>query len=123
MKRPNIFSLVLLAMCFGTMSITSAFQAEDGGTSSTEKKVRFTFQEQDWEDVIPWFADQAGYSLQPISDWPDSTFNLTDDSEYTVLEALDQLNHSLRMNRPAVHTDPKSQNADFGQSLRYELPG
>ena len=35
----------------------------------SDGKIRFTFQEQDWQDVIPWFADQAGYSLQPVVDW------------------------------------------------------
>ncbi len=72
-------------------------------TANQDKKIRFTFQEQDWQDVIPWFAEQAGYSLQPIADWPEGTFTLKDDSDYTVLEALDQLNHALLI-RPEPFT-------------------
>jgi type II secretory pathway component GspD/PulD (secretin) len=72
-------------------------------TSVEDKKIRFTFQQEDWSVVIPWFAEQAGYSLQPIADWPEGTFTLKDDSEYTVLEALDQLNHALLI-RPEPYT-------------------
>lgn len=60
-----------------------------------EKKVRFTFDESDWESVIEWFADQAGYSLQPVFSYPEGSFTIKDDTEYTVREALDQLNHAL----------------------------
>ena len=71
--------------------------------AAANDKIRFTFQEQDWQDVIPWFAKQAGYSLQPIADWPDGTFTLKDDAEYTVIEALDKLNHALLI-RPEPFT-------------------
>ena len=65
-------------------------QADDG-----DKKVRFTFDESDWESVIEWFADQAGYSLQPVFSYPEGSFTIKDETEYTVREALDQLNHAL----------------------------
>lgn len=77
---------------------TSANSEENQGLKSNT--IRFQFQESDWKDVIPWFADQAGYSLQPINEWPDDTFYLKDDSEYTVMEGLDQLNYALRMRNP-----------------------
>lgn len=63
-------------------------------------KIRFAFEQSDWKDVIPWFAEQAGFSLQPIAEWPKGTFYLVDDSEYTVMEGLDQLNHALRLRNP-----------------------
>jgi hypothetical protein len=71
-------------------------------TSSAQdgKKIKFNFDREEWDFVIPWFADQAGFSLQPISQWPEGTFFLKDDSEYTPMEALDQLNHALRMRNP-----------------------
>ena len=72
---------------------------DDSSKSNDEKTVQFLFQESDWKDVIPWFAEQAGYSLQTINEWPDDTFYLIDDSEYTVIQALDQLNYSLRMRK------------------------
>ena len=64
------------------------------------QKLQFSFEQAEWKDVIPWFADQAGFSLQQVNDWPDGTFYLVDESEYTVIEALDQLNHSLRLLDP-----------------------
>ena len=77
---------------------------------SVDGKIRFSFDEQEWQDVIPWFADQAGYSLQPISDWPQGTFTLKDDSEYTVLEALDQLNHALLIRPDEPYTLIRNRN-------------
>lgn len=96
----------VLAIQSTTPSNTKAEQgdAKDENVKTADGKIRFTFQEQDWEDVIPWFADQAGYSLQPITDWPEGTFSLKDDSEYTVLEALDQLNHALLIRKPEAFT-------------------
>ena len=64
-------------------------------------KIRFTYQDVDWQEVIPWFADQAGFTLQPVDEWPSGTFSLQDSEPYTVLEALDQLNHALRIREPA----------------------
>lgn len=59
------------------------------------KKVRFTFEDSEWESVIEWFADQAGYSLQPVFSYPKGSFTIKDETEYSVREALDQLNHAL----------------------------
>ena len=75
----------------------SASDTSDAKTPAVdgEKKVRFTFDESDWESVIEWFADQAGYSLQPVFSYPEGSFTIKDDTEYTVREALDQLNHAL----------------------------
>ena len=70
------------------------------GQVSNERTIQFSFEKADWKDVIPWFAEQAGFSLQPISDWPESTFTLSDDQKYTPMEALDQLNYALRLRKP-----------------------
>ncbi len=73
---------------------------EAANESKQKQKIRFSFEQADWQDVIPWFAQQAGFSLQPIADWPDGTFHLIDDSQYSVIDALDQLNHALRLRTP-----------------------
>ncbi len=65
-----------------------------------DRPIRLNFQHEEWSYVIPWFADQAGFALQPIANWPSGTFYLKDDSEYTTMEALDQLNHALRLLDP-----------------------
>ena len=83
-----------------------------------EKRIRFTFQEQDWADVIPWFANQTDFSLQPVVDYPEGSFTLKDDSEYTVLDALDQLNHALRIRQPEPYTIIRRRNMLFLWKLR-----
>ena len=67
-------------------------------------KITFTFRDQDWRDVIPWFADQAEYTLQAVSEWPQGTFSLKDKDTYTPLEALDELNNALRVLKPEPYT-------------------
>ena len=68
---------------------------------TTDGKIHFSFQDQEWSAVIPWFSDQAGFSLQNVERWPDGTFNLQDKDSYSALEALDQLNRSLAgLNEP-----------------------
>ncbi len=100
--------ITLIALAFSYLVLVSSapgfaaapFQ-DDSTAGQDSQTIRFQFQESDWSDVIPWFADQAGFSLQPINEWPDGTFYLKDDSEYTVMEGLDQLNYALRMRDPA----------------------
>jgi type II secretory pathway component GspD/PulD (secretin) len=75
-------------------------EVNDLSPEAMGSQIRFSFEQADWKDVIPWFAEQAGFSLQPISDWPKGTFHLVDDSQYSVIEALDQLNHALRLRTP-----------------------
>ncbi len=74
--------------------------ASQPSQSSSDKTIQFSFDKADWKDVVPWFAEQTGYSWQPISDWPEGTFTLTDNQKYTALEALDQINYALRLHQP-----------------------
>ncbi len=102
-------SSLAVILTVSSTNVASAFQAEKPADAAqgadentfTEGKIRFSFRNQDWEDVIPWFAEQAEFSMQPVSEWPTGTFNLTDNSLYTPIEALDQLNHALRMRTPS----------------------
>lgn len=75
----------------------SAAQAPTSVSGQDEPKIRFRFDEIEWKEVIEWFADQAGYSLYPVVQPPEGTFKYYDDQEYTVQEALDQLNHALML--------------------------
>ena len=59
-----------------------------------EKKLRFTFRFQPWNDVLSWFANEAGLSLV-LDAPPPGTFNYTDTREYTISEAIDLLNGVL----------------------------
>ena len=57
-------------------------------------RVTFNFRFQPWQDVLDWFADQAGLSLLMESP-PPGTFNYRDSRSYTPAEALDVLNGVL----------------------------
>jgi type II secretory pathway component GspD/PulD (secretin) len=59
-----------------------------------EARLTFNFRSQPWEDVLNWFAQQAGFSLVMNSP-PQGTFNYTDDRSYTPAEAIDLLNSVL----------------------------
>lgn len=82
-----------------------ATQDQEGENRVTnDGKIQFSFQDQDWKFVIPWIAGQANFQLQQVEDWPQGTFNVQDNDEYTVVEALDQLNHALRLIKPEPYT-------------------
>lgn len=56
--------------------------------------IAFKFQYATWKDVLEWFAQQAGLSLQ-IDEPPPGSFNFQDDRRYTPSEALDVMNSVL----------------------------
>jgi len=54
----------------------------------------FNFRYQPWQEVLDWFADQAGLSLV-LESPPPGTFNYHDSRSYTLPEALDVINSVL----------------------------
>ncbi len=62
--------------------------------ASSQVRVSFNFRFQPWEDVLEWFAQQAGYSLV-MDAAPPGTFNYSDSRNYTPSEAIDLLNSIL----------------------------
>src|SRR3954451_8409584 len=61
---------------------------------SGDGRLTFSFRYQPWQQVLDWFAEQAGLSLLMESP-PPGTFNYTDTRTYTPAEALDVLNGVL----------------------------
>src|SRR4051794_19481655 len=72
----------------------SAKPASNPAASSADSKLTFSFRYQPWQEVLDWFAQQAGLSLLMESP-PPGTFNYTDTRTYTPAEALDVLNGVL----------------------------
>ncbi len=63
-------------------------------TLAAEQKLRFSFRFQKWDDVLDWFARQAGLALvmdQP----PPGAFTYSDNRSYSPTEAIDLLNSVL----------------------------
>ena len=61
---------------------------------SDEVRLTFNFRYQPWQEVLDWFADEAGLSLL-LESAPPGTFNYRDSRTYTPAEALDVLNGVL----------------------------
>lgn len=60
----------------------------------TAQGLRFAFRYQPWQDVLQWFADQAGLSMI-MDNPPPGTFNYTDERTFTPAQAIDLLNGVL----------------------------
>ncbi len=71
-----------------------AAPAGEEAAEATPPKMSFNFRFQPWEDVLDWFAEQAGYSLLMDAP-PPGTFNYSDERTYTPAEAIDLLNSVL----------------------------
>ncbi|MEP2310994.1 secretin N-terminal domain-containing protein, partial [Rhodopirellula bahusiensis] len=59
--------------------------------SQTAETLRFSFNGVPWREVIQWLADEADLALH-ISELPSGSFTYTDNSEFTVQEAIDRVN-------------------------------
>jgi type II secretory pathway component GspD/PulD (secretin) len=64
------------------------------GVPGDDVRLTFNFRYQPWQEVLDWFADQAGLSLL-MESVPSGTFNYRDTRSYTPAEALDVLNSVL----------------------------
>jgi len=94
---PKIFLHALSGWLIAAI-IASAFsyaqdrQAND--SQAEEPSISFTFQYAPWTEVLKWYADKAGLSLDS-QDVPEGTFNYYDAKKYTVSQTLDVLNGYL----------------------------
>jgi type II secretory pathway component GspD/PulD (secretin) len=61
---------------------------------SKDVRLTFSFRYQPWQEVLDWFADQAGLSLV-FETLPPGTFNYNDTRTFTPSEALNVLNSVL----------------------------
>lgn len=75
-------------------AVPTAKAASAPAIPPADARLTFSFRYQPWQDVLDWFAQQAGLSLLMESP-PPGTFNYTDTRTYTPAEALDVLNGVL----------------------------
>jgi type II secretory pathway component GspD/PulD (secretin) len=68
--------------------------ADEPAAPADDVRLTFNFRYQPWQDVLDWFAEQAGLSLL-VEAPPPGTFNYRDSRSYTPAEALDVLNGVL----------------------------
>ena len=77
-------------------AVAAAMEAEQRTLPSSDVRLRFNFRYQPWQEVLKWFAEQAGLSLVMEAP-PSGTFNYVDDREFAASEAIDLLNSVLLM--------------------------
>jgi type II secretory pathway component GspD/PulD (secretin) len=75
-------------------AVEAVEKAESIADPPDDVQLTFNFRYQPWQDVLDWFADQAGLSLL-LEAPPPGTFNYRDSRSYTPAEALDVLNGVL----------------------------
>ncbi|MFO7901534.1 MAG: secretin N-terminal domain-containing protein, partial [Pirellulaceae bacterium] len=75
-------------------AILTPEQLEQLSALTVEHKLRFNFREQEWADVLDWFARQAGLALV-MDKSPPGFFTYTSNKAYAPTEALDLLNSVL----------------------------
>ncbi|MEM7457243.1 MAG: hypothetical protein AAF456_23070, partial [Planctomycetota bacterium] len=83
---------------------------QEGLTRTGEGKIKISFVDTEWNEVIMFFADLNGYSYKPPATLPAGTFRYFSDDEYTPAEALDLLNNFLSQENPP-YTLIKNNNA------------
>ncbi|EMI26275.1 secretin N-terminal domain-containing protein [Rhodopirellula europaea] len=105
--RASLALAVLAGACVGTgtaapnirpcsadevVDVTPADSVEQPNVDSqTAETLRFSFNGVPWREVIQWLADEADLALH-ISELPSGSFTYTDNSEFTVQEAIDRVN-------------------------------
>ena len=104
----SLIVTLLVGVLIGTASPSvyaqppEAGAIETGASGEATQSLRFSFSKAPWQTVIEWFAAQSGYALEPIANYPDGTFTLDDPSAYSPMDALDELNHVLRLRSPPM---------------------
>ena len=124
MRFKNFFAqaaVLVVVVALFSINVSAQEKAPFDSQSERPNLVQFSFEKADWQDVIPWFAEQAGYSWQAVSQFPEGTFTLSDSKKYTPIEALDQLNYALRLQDPP-YTIIRNRNQLILTEASSELP-
>ena len=84
-------------------------------------KILFSFEKEEWKEVIEFFADQAGFGVYyGQTGPPQGTFTYADSIERGIIESLDFLNSRLSvMQPPHVLVRNGSQLVLVNESMRY----
>lgn len=98
----NVALAAVTALCFALSSVThAAFPVQVAQTQEAEAgKLEFNFSKVDWETVIEWYAEQAGFTLESVDQYPEGSFSYVSGRLVSPVEAIDEINHKLRLSDP-----------------------
>jgi hypothetical protein len=97
-------------------------QSAAAGEAVQEDGLIFNWKNAPWPDVIDWFAEQAGFVVDAAAQYPEGTFSLKSDRPLSPVEAIDEINHKLRLSDPAKVL-LRNGNRLFLVDANVELPG
>lgn len=104
--RGFLFGLALFAAPWSGVAQVTPTSTEPAvaATANSEDKFQISFENEEWKNVIEYFADKAGYTLHlRTSNYPPGTWTYHSNDYYTLGEVLDIINHGLRI-REDVYT-------------------
>jgi len=113
-----LLAVFSLGFCIG-IPIADAQQAKEQSPG-----LKFDFRNAPWQGVIEWFAEEAGYNLDPVDQWPEGGFTLQSDEPLSPIAAIDEINHKLRLSDPPktlLRNRSKLYLVDATRSLPAEL--
>ena len=93
------FAVLLGTICL-LQPVASAAPCQNKSDAAQETGLEFNFNKADWPTVIEWYADQAGLILESVDQFPEGTFSLVSDGPMSPVDAIDEINHKLRLSEP-----------------------
>lgn len=94
---PEIVAPVAVVAAPAPMPVAEVPAAPVATPSQDGRNLHFAFSKTDWAQVIEWFVEQAGLSLQVMTPLPDEQFTYQSPRKYTVAEGIDLLNNVLML--------------------------
>jgi len=97
----HIVAVVVTAVvCLSISPQTGVAAPLQQATKAQGEGLIFKWKKAPWPDVVEWFADEAGFILEKVDQYPDGSFSLESDRALTPVEAIDEINHRLRLSNP-----------------------
>ena len=105
-----------------TSLVASPFQTQDD--KPQDGMIEFNFSKSAWPVVIEWYAEQAGLVLDTVDQYPEGSFTYVSNGPISPLEAIDKINHKLRLSEPSkvlLRNGDRLYLVDAGRAIREEL--
>ena len=95
-----IVAVAALSFVANTSMACAAPAQQSPAVAQQQEGLIFNWDGAPWPDVIDWFADQAGFIVDPATQYPEGTFSLKSDRPLSPVEAIDEINHKLGLSNP-----------------------
>lgn len=97
-----LIAVITLVCVVSSGIVTAAPMPQQSAATGANDGLVFDWNKAPWQGVIEWFAAEAGLNLEEVDQYPEGTFSLTSSRPYSPVEAIDELNHKLRLSDPPM---------------------